>query len=46
MNVLNRKMKMDGAASKQLVVMEEMDNLYEYNNFIDKLCSDKECVGI
>ena len=46
MNMDNRKLKLDGVAKKQLVVMEEMDNLYEYNLFIDKLCSDKECVGI
>ena len=42
----SRKMRLDGKASKQLNVMEDMDNLYEYNLLIDKLCSDKECVGI
>tara|TARA_Y100001963_G_C6744050_1_gene430589 strand:- start:49 stop:1581 length:1533 start_codon:yes stop_codon:yes gene_type:complete len=42
----NRKLKLDGKAIKQLVVMEEMDNLYEYNKLIDDLCDSKECVGI
>ena len=42
----SRKMRLDGKALKQLNVMEDMDILYEYNLLIDKLCSDKECVGI
>ncbi len=42
----SRKMRLDGKARKQLNVMEDMDNLYEYNMLIDKLCSSKECVGI
>ena len=46
MNQESRKLKLDGSAKKQLVVMEEMDNLYEYNKLIDDLCTSKECVGI
>ena len=32
--------------SKQLAVIYEMDSLYEYNKVINKMCDDKECVGI
>ena len=46
MNKENRKLRLDGKAHKQLVVMEEMDNLYEYNKLINDLCQSKECVGI
>ena len=46
MNKENRKLRLDGKAQKQLVVMEEMDSLYEYNKLIDDLCQSKECVGI
>ena len=46
LNKQNRKLRLDGKARKQLVVMEEMDNLYEYNKLIDDLCDSKECVGI
>jgi len=46
MNMENKKFRLDNKAKKQLVVMEEMDNLYEYNKLIDDLCDSKECVGI
>lgn len=46
MNIENRKLRMKGMAKKQLIVMEEMDSLYEYSKFIDDLCDSKECVGI
>ena len=38
MNIENRKLRMKGIAKKQLIVMEEMDSLYEYSKFIDDLC--------
>ena len=42
----NRKLVKDAKAKKQIQVMEELDNLYEYNKLINDLCDDKECVGI
>ena len=46
MNRKNRMLVKDAKAKKQIQVMEELDNLYEYNKLINELLDDKECVGI
>ena len=42
----NEKIKAKGDGGKMLHAMEDLDELYEYNQFIDELFKSKTCVGI
>ena len=42
----NEKIKAKGDGGKMLHAMEDLDELYEYNQFIDDLFKSKTCVGI
>ncbi|AFB15441.1 hypothetical protein RW080711_181 [Synechococcus phage S-RIM8] len=42
----NAKIRAKGEGGKMLHAMEDLDGLYEYNQFIDELFKTKTCVGI
>jgi hypothetical protein len=42
----NKKMNLSGKEGKLIHVMEDLDEMYEYNKLINDLFEKKECIGI